>query len=216
MTDRHLAMLLAGPMQSWGHASRYGRRNTLAFPTRSGIIGILSAALGADKGDMQLLSCLNDLRYEVLALSPTRRVTDFHTVGGGYSRAQRSQIPPKADGGTAQTVVTRREYLMDARFGVVVSGDGELINRCDRALNDPVWGVWLGRKACIPTEPISQGVFDDSGSAESRLIEASRGKVSRRICEADRFEDGTDSLMDLPLDFETRSFGMRRINDESV
>ena len=36
-------------MQSWGHASRFERRTTALHPTRSGVLGIIAAALGIDK-----------------------------------------------------------------------------------------------------------------------------------------------------------------------
>ena len=44
-----LALLLDGPMQSWGHASRFERRTTALHPTRSAIMGLIAAALGIDK-----------------------------------------------------------------------------------------------------------------------------------------------------------------------
>ena len=48
-TDACLALLLDAPMQSWGHASRFERRTTALHPTRSGIFGLLAAALGINK-----------------------------------------------------------------------------------------------------------------------------------------------------------------------
>jgi len=44
-----LALLLDGPMQSWGHASRFERRTTALHPTHSGVLGLIAAALGIDK-----------------------------------------------------------------------------------------------------------------------------------------------------------------------
>ena len=38
---RNLLLWLEAPLQSWGAGSRYGRRDTLPFPTRSGILGLL-------------------------------------------------------------------------------------------------------------------------------------------------------------------------------
>lgn len=42
-----LLLWLEGPLQSWGHDSQFDRRDTLPFPTFSGICGMLCAALGA-------------------------------------------------------------------------------------------------------------------------------------------------------------------------
>ena len=41
-----LLMRLAGPMQSWGTQSRFGHRDTGTEPSKSGVIGLLCAALG--------------------------------------------------------------------------------------------------------------------------------------------------------------------------
>ena len=41
-----LALLLDGPMQSWGFTSRFTRRTTALHPTKSGVVGLLAAALG--------------------------------------------------------------------------------------------------------------------------------------------------------------------------
>ena len=46
----YLAILLDGPLQSWGFASRFQRRTTALHPTKSGVIGLISAAMGLAKG----------------------------------------------------------------------------------------------------------------------------------------------------------------------
>jgi CRISPR-associated Cas5-like protein len=38
-------MWLEGPLQSWGDHSKYGRRDTLTFPTKSAIYGMILAAM---------------------------------------------------------------------------------------------------------------------------------------------------------------------------
>ena len=42
-----LLVRLAGPMQSWGSQSRFSHRDTEREPTKSGVVGLLSAALGS-------------------------------------------------------------------------------------------------------------------------------------------------------------------------
>lgn len=46
MSQPYLLLWLEGPLQSWGHDSRFGRRETLHFPTKSGVLGMVCAALG--------------------------------------------------------------------------------------------------------------------------------------------------------------------------
>ena len=44
-----LLLRLAGPLQSWGERSAFGVRDTSAFPTRSGVIGMFAAAEGRNR-----------------------------------------------------------------------------------------------------------------------------------------------------------------------
>lgn len=41
-----LLMRLAGPLQSWGTTSRFDQRDTGKEPSKSGVIGLMAAALG--------------------------------------------------------------------------------------------------------------------------------------------------------------------------
>ena len=44
-----MLMRLAGPMQSWGIRSRFSNRDTGLEPSRSGVTGLLCAALGRSR-----------------------------------------------------------------------------------------------------------------------------------------------------------------------
>jgi len=58
----YLALLLDGPLQSWGFASRFQRRTTGLHPTKSGVIGLITAAMGLAKGSAGELVMLPELR----------------------------------------------------------------------------------------------------------------------------------------------------------
>lgn len=215
MTERHLALFFDAPMQSWGNASRFDRRTTLPYPTRSGVLGLLCAARGIDRQDTAGLARLAGLRLTVVALQQRGRLVDYHTVGGGYDeKRERGHICRKASGGVGSTVQTRREYLEDARHGAIVCGDPALVAELAAALANPRWGVWLGRKACIPASPVFQGVFDDEAGALARLRQVSGSAAAERIVrEVTLFADGDDTIMDVPLDFSpnARRFAPRRV-----
>ena len=49
----YLALVLDGPLQSWGFASRFQRRTTGLHPTKSGVLGLVCAAMGLAKGSPQ-------------------------------------------------------------------------------------------------------------------------------------------------------------------
>ena len=65
-----LALYFDAPLQSWGYSSMFDRRTTLSQPTRSGVIGLLCAALGIDRADTVRLDQLDALGVTVYALVP--------------------------------------------------------------------------------------------------------------------------------------------------
>lgn len=210
----YLSLLLDAPLQSWGYQSRFDRRTSLSYPTRSGIVGMLCAAMGIDRMDTEGLARFGDLKMTVYVFSGSGRLVDFHTIGGGWDKkTDRQNIVPKADGSAGDTVVTHREFLQHAKFGVILQGDLALLERTARAVQNPCWGIWLGRKACIPASPVFQGIHDSEVLAFQSLQErvGSDCQLKSITREVDRFEDGTDTLMDVPLDFTQREFLPRRV-----
>jgi CRISPR system Cascade subunit CasD len=214
---RYLALLLDAPMQSWGFGSQFERRTTGITPSKSGIAGLLCAALGCAKGSEVEASALAVLRScEMLAIvmprsREIRRMEDFHTV----LNTRRASNKPNED-----PVVTRREYLLDARFGVVLKLPSEWAERFASALHDPVWGIWLGRKCCIPAEPVYRGVFQTSNDAERRLLKGKPLASHTRVRDCEIFESGNDMVRDQPISFGSpessgshlREYGVRRID----
>ncbi len=177
MSSHVLALYLDAPLQSWGYQSRFDRRTTLSYPTRSGVLGMICAALGIDRFDSTALRRFDGLRITVLCFGGRARLRDFHTVGGGYDRKlEKQHLPVTADGKLGNTMVTLREYLQDARFGVLLEADPVLLEEIGSALEDPKWGIWLGRKSCVPATPVCQGFFPSVAAAEEHLcaLEASR------------------------------------------
>jgi len=237
---KHLALYLRAPLQSWGASSKFGDRGTLDAPTRSGLLGMIAAACGIDKKDeardREWLERARTTKLSLIVLAFRRgdRMTDYHTVGARYDKDdpwQKRMIPTKAEDGSPKKdpTVTHRDYLTDSVFGAVISGDDELVAEMAEGLANPVWGVWFGRKSCIPTEPILVGVFDSVEAArnalDSRLrasLERGDGKVAGK-CEDgavkfDLIEAGADeaeeTLLDVPVSFNRREFHARRIRRE--
>ncbi len=211
----YLALLFDAPLQSWGYQSKFDRRTSFSQPTRSGILGMICAAIGIDRVDSAGLAEFADTVITVYTLRNGDRLTDFHTVGGGWGKNKKEEklnIVPKAGGGAGNTVVTRREYLQHAKFGVVIWGTRSRLMEIEAAFQNPAWGVWLGRKSCIPAAPVAQGVFDSPETAKERLCQCAGIDSPVRTCrEVASFEEGTDTLMDIPLDFGKREFAPRRI-----
>ena len=235
---KHLALYLRAPLQSWGASSKFGDRGTIDAPTRSGLLGLIAAACGIDKNDeardREWLARAAKLSLIVLAFRRGDRMTDYHTVGARYDKDdpwQKRMIPTKAEDGKPKDypTETHRDYLTDSVFGVVLAGDDALVGEMSVGLANPVWGVWLGRESCVPTEPILVGVFDSDEAARKALdarlrasLERGGGKVAgKRDDEAVKFElveaaadEADETLLDVPVSFNRREFHARRIRRE--
>ncbi|MFE0463867.1 type I-E CRISPR-associated protein Cas5/CasD [Kitasatospora sp. NPDC058965] len=142
---------LAGPMQSWGERSPFNaQRDSAPFPTRSGLIGMFAAAEGLPRGAD--LGCYRQLEFTVRIDRPGVELVDYHTAGGG--RPKHLTAATSAGDHKGEAVVTRRTYLADAVFVVAVSGPEPDITRIAAALQRPYWAPYLGRRSCVPDEPL--------------------------------------------------------------
>jgi CRISPR system Cascade subunit CasD len=159
-----LLLRLAGPMQSWGEHSHFNERDTAGFPTRSGVIGLLAAALGRPR--TAAIDDLTHLSLTVRVDRPGVPLRDLHTVGGGLpTKATVTTAEGKKRSGDTSTVLTHRTYLADAVFSIALTAPAdhaELLNQCARALRDPQWPLFLGRRSCPPEGPVLLGATDDT------------------------------------------------------
>jgi CRISPR system Cascade subunit CasD len=140
-----LLLRLAAPMQSWGLHGRFTVRDTVGEPTKSGVIGMVCAALGRDR--MADISDLAALRYGVRTLMEGRMEKDFHTALDVI----------KASGAKGDTVISDRYYLSDAWFIAGLEGNSSLLEKVHDALLTPHWPLFLGRRAFPPTLPVAMG-----------------------------------------------------------
>ncbi|GAB1819615.1 type I-E CRISPR-associated protein Cas5/CasD [Herbidospora sp. RD11066] len=144
-----LALSLDAPMQSWGIRSRFTTRDTTTEPTKSGVVGLLCAAMGVPREDTESLRDLAALRMGVRVDREGILERDYHTT----------QNVPTTAGTGHRTVVSQRYYLSDALFLVVLTGDSDLLAQAADAIQRPHWPLCLGRRAFIPTRPlITNGV----------------------------------------------------------
>ena len=60
-----LLLRLAAPLQAWGADSKFETRKTGREPTKSGVIGLLAAALGLRRDEREALLRLTGLRFGV-------------------------------------------------------------------------------------------------------------------------------------------------------
>lgn len=134
--------------------SRFTVRSTELEPTRSGIIGMLAAAVGRRRTDP--IEDLLSLRFGVRKDQPGRVIRDFHTARPFDAR---KPMPP-----------SERYYLTDAVFLAGIEGDRPLLEGIDEALHHPAFPLYLGRRSCPPTPPVSLGL------REAALLDALRAE----------------------------------------
>ncbi|MCG6552886.1 MAG: type I-E CRISPR-associated protein Cas5/CasD, partial [Candidatus Magnetominusculus sp. LBB02] len=150
MSLNTLFLRLEGHMQAWGdQQSKFVVRRTAEAPTKSGILGMLCAAMGVSRPEaVNELPRLRTLNMGVRIDKPGIRWWDYHTVGAGMQMRI-------ADGKTKLgAMLTRREYLCDASFLAALQGEPDIIDELIKALEDPKWTLYLGRKSCPPSRPM--------------------------------------------------------------
>lgn len=218
-----LLLRLVGPMQSWGTTSRFDQRDTGKEPSKSGVIGLLAAAMGIDRDNWVDLEPLTRLSMGVRHDRPGIPKRDYQTAG-----CAASDTIIKADGSQAKGggVVSQRFYIADAAFLVGLEGvDKSLLEQAYAALRDPVWTLALGRKSYVPSESI----WIESGVQDVSLVEAlgrhswiatpRKGELPpEQLLISVESNDGSGVLkMDQPLSsFAERRFGARFVRSEWI
>ena len=142
-----LLIRLCGPMQSWGTRSRFTERDTEMEPSKSGVVGILCAALGRHRSED--VGDLAALKMGVRVDNEGTMANDYHTAGGvdGVARA--------GGGVSNNAVLSNRYYLAGADFLVGLESEDEArLRGLETALRAPIWQLSLGRKSFVPSVPI--------------------------------------------------------------
>lgn len=216
-----LLLRLAAPLQAWGCGSKFNIRTTEREPTKSGVIGMIAAALGIQRNDAESdkrLEKLNKLRFGIRVDREGKLLKDFHMVfTDDISDSERRKTPPKDLNKYIHT--TERYYLSDAVFLAAFESESrkyleEIIN----ALNNPEYPLFLGRRSCPPTLPIIIGISDD-GLVETlkKAAPLTNTKISykRIVYESD---DGGTVVQDVPVSFSQlhRIHGYRYKKEEML
>ena len=211
---QYLVLYLQGPLQAWGADSKFDLRETLPYPTKSGIYGMLLAASGDSGSQTELLAGMAPAPMSVFTFKSkadtSGRLRDFHMVGNGFKENDKWQslmIPRKSDGAKAVgggAKLTYRYYLLDKTFAILLEFPDDLADKFASALADPVYDLYLGRKCCAPTALIFQGKFASEAEAMQKIRAlAERDELSpvMRIREIDSQQPDSILLNDVPVAF---------------
>lgn len=237
MANPYLLLWLEGPMQSWGSDSKFGRRDTQTFPTKSGVMGLLCSALGAGGEQLELLSEFGSLNQTAISFARCNvkgdllvkedrepLLRDFHMVGSGYNDQDpwaKLLIPKTSDGKAAVgggSKMTYRYYLQDAAFAITIEVPAGRAQAIAEALQNPVWDIYLGRKNCVPTDFVYRGTFDNELEAlgQAKIIALEKNRVEDFRVISGLSDDGSGevfTLNDVPVQFgEDKRYRDRQVS----
>lgn len=193
-----LILQLEGILQSWGESSKWNKRSTAGFPTKSGIVGMIGCAMGLTRDDPRIGEIAEKITIGIRSDRRGMVLDDFQTVQG---------MPDlyTADGKkrSSNTIVTPREYLCDASFMIVIDTDKELSDQIAEAFRNPVWPVYLGRKNCVPSKPVIVEKTDKYASIIEALKchpKGCRSDINNEYeIEVSKNDSGSYSRPDIPL-----------------
>lgn len=180
-----LVLRLAAPLQSWsGYRHAVNMKfvsPTEALPRKSGVAGLIGAALGPRDvgfGSARDLAAVEE-RHTLHVRVDVRNASteDFQVLGPlptmAHNTAERShrlstasteQLPSSRAAGNFPTTVTRRDFLPHSEFIAAVETDRATAEAWLEALRNPVFMPYLGRRSCAPTFPFILGTYDGSAS----------------------------------------------------
>lgn len=173
---RFLLFQIHAPLVSWGDIAVGGERQSSRHPSKSAIIGLVAAALGIKREEEEILNSLADnMGVAVQLYSGGSVLKDFHTVQVPRSKSKvvyhtrREELLGLDEKDNA--IISRREYRCDALSVVAVylkEGKTEFsLEQIERALREPYFHLYFGRKSCVPSIPLAPTVADKTNLKEA-------------------------------------------------
>ena len=136
---------------------------------------------------------------------------DFHTV---------QDTRAAENGEKLETILTEREYWLDRKFIVLLeSANKTFLEQAAEALRNPKWGIWFGRKCCIPAEPlIQEDILSAAEARDSIFPDVDHDKLEI-YSEVEKFDSSAELWNDAPVSFgradssgrEERCYGQRAV-----
>lgn len=201
-----LLLRFAAPLQSWGVESKFEQRSTELLPTKSGVIGLVAAALGRKR--YEDLNDLVQLNFGVRVDQEGILLRDYHTAKSEQS-----------------SYVTNRYYLSDAIFLVGLEGDESLLDEVKQGICMPAFPLFLGRRSCPPTGKLLVGIRRDKKLLDALIEEPwqisewktmnEKNDIFLRIVVDEDKDGGSYYQRDIPISFSQlhRKFGFRNVRD---
>lgn len=201
-----LLLRLAGPLQAWGVDSKFETRRTENLPTKSGVIGLVAAALGRRRDES--VDDLCSLRFGVRVDQEGSLLRDYHIARN-----------------TKDSYQSNRWYLEDAVFLVgLESEDHAFLESLRQAMLFPAFPLFLGRRACPPELPLCLGIVEDDLLTALRAYPWQASETWRRkhpsadlrlVTDGNPEDFHCGAARDVPISFSPlrREYGWRKVKE---
>jgi CRISPR system Cascade subunit CasD len=203
-----LLLRLTAPLMSFGAVKVDQQNKTDSFPYRAMLTGLCANALGYLHAEDAAHEALQRrLRYAARQDCPGSRLVDFQTVdfgprgslGSNLGWTTHGRLEERKGGDASEgTHIRYRHYLVDALLTVAVTlapaTAGPTVRELAAALQAPARPLFLGRKCCLPSEPIFRRMVEATTlrqalEAEPRAERAQPGPLAALWPEDERTED---------------------------
>ncbi len=164
-----LLFQIYAPLVSWGGIAVGGERQSSRHPSKSAIVGLISAALGIKRDEEDRLNTLaKSIGVAVQLNSAGTVLKDFHTVQAPkqeskvvhYTRQAELLASPDKIG----TILSRREYRCDSLsvVGIYLKDalSGVTLQQIAEALREPAFHLYFGRKSSAPALPLAPKIVE--------------------------------------------------------
>lgn len=165
-----LLVRLEAPLMAFGGVAIDNRGVTDQLPSASLLTGLLANALGYRRGETEKLQVLQSrLSYAVRSDRSGHALQDFQTARlAKDDKAWTTRGLPSGRDGGAKTYagphLRYRHYHADASVMVAIQLDPEddapSPADCATALSSPARPLFIGRKPCLPSEPLLAGLVE--------------------------------------------------------
>lgn len=202
----YLVFQLYGPLASWGDIAVGEERPSAMTPTKSAVLGLVSAALGLRRPDTARAEGERaewESRHIALAKNYGMAVkmemlglplSDYHTAqvpssGSGRNRKTFSTRRDELTHGhksDLNTTLSRREYRQDGFSAVALWARASApytLHELRRALLEPCFMLYLGRKSCPLALPLQPEV-KSAEAVEDALASVNLEAILAQLAEA--------------------------------
>ena len=191
----------------------------MSWPGRSAVLGLIGAALGLRRDDVDGQAALSAIQMAVAVHDEGSPLRDYHTVqsvtAAAAKRPDTRREALRVAGRRANTTITLRDYRVGPAYAVALWGAP--LEVIAQALKRPAFVLYLGRKSCALAAPPAPLLVEAQGPLEA--LATVRWPDFREIPPARAIYSDIDlggglreRRNDLPLDRAAWHFGSREVH----